>query len=166
MKLCLFGLLLAVCAGSILMGLVRPGIATADQLRVTAVAVEGDPDQIELYVAWQWNATVRRKIWRSSPREELLAISFDTSNLVFESSHAPTGVGAHGEALAILNRQAGLDGSRQLFVIREGEDGYLTVRFRAVWPGAVGVSSPLRVHLVINSSGARVRTQEVLIAPS
>lgn len=166
MKLCLFGLVLAVCVGSILLGLVRPGIATADQIRVTAVAVEGDPEQIELHVAWQWNPTLRRRLWRSSPREELLAVSFDTSNLVFESAHAPAGVGAHGGALAILDRQVGLDGSRQLFVIREGEDGNVTVRFRSVWPGGVDVSSPLRVHVVINSPGARVWTQEVLIASS
>lgn len=166
MKLCLYGLALAICASSILLGLVRPGIATADQIQVTAVAVGGDPDLIELHVAWQWNSTVRRYLWRSTPREELLAVSFDTRNLVFESAHAPAGVGAHGGALAILDRQVGLDGSRQLFVIREGEDGNVTVRFRTVWPGGSDVRSPLRVHMVINAPGARVWTQEVPIASS
>ncbi len=166
MKLYLFGLVLAVCIGSILLGLLRPGIAAADQIRVTAVAVGGDPDQIELHVAWQWNAPTRRRMWRPTPREELLAISFDNRNLVFESAHAPAGVGANGGALAILDRQVGPDGSRQLFVIREGEDGNVTVRFRAAWPGGVDVSSPLGVHLVIDSPGARVWTQKITIAGS
>jgi len=164
LKLCLFGLVLTVCIGSILLGLVRPGIATADQVKLRAVAIGGDPDTIELHVEWEWTATARRQPWRSTPREELLAVSYDTRSLVYESVHAPAGVGAYGEALAILDRQVGLDGSRQLYVIREGEDGKVTVRFRAIWPGQLDLTIPFRVHLVISAPGARVWTQEVLIA--
>lgn len=138
-----------ICAGVLTLGILQPGRAAADDLQVSAAVVQTAGDKVELRIAWRWNPPVQRRGWRG--REELLAVSFDTRRLVFESDVAPAGRGATGETLRRLEEAAGPDGARRLYTIPSGEDGSVVVRFRSVRPGAAAMGATLRVHVVFGT---------------
>lgn len=57
-------------------------------------------------------------------------MDFDTRDLLFEAEEASYGVGANGESLRLLERVAGIHGTRRLFVVPAGRDGEARVLFR------------------------------------
>lgn len=155
-------LVLLICAGSLALGILLPGRAAANELKVSVVTVYGTEGRVELRIAWQWSAATRRRGFRV--REELLSVSFDQQSMVFESEEAAMGIGATGELLRKLERAAGPDGSRRLFVIPEGENGSVQVRFRPVYPGADAAGATFRIHVVSAAAPDPVVMQEILIS--
>ncbi len=140
------GLAFMLCAGAFLLWGAAPGRAAGDRLHVTSAARRTASGLVELRISWRWEDPSRKGGWGA--REELLAVSFDTRTLVFESEEAPLGRGASGDRLRRLEEVAGPDGARRLFVIPEGEHGYVRIRFRPVWEEEPQPPAPFRVYVV------------------
>ena len=142
----------------------QTGRAAAGELQVESRAERNGTGQVELTIAWHWTEPPPRRLWRS--REQLLAVSFDTHDLVFLREEAPLGVGAGGDYLRRLEQAAGSDGARRLFVIPEGTDGFVRVYFIPRWPDAVGSTLPFRVYVVSHPESPDVWMEETnLLAP-
>lgn len=150
-----------VSVTTLALAIMLPGRAEANDLQLSAVTVRGADGVVELHVSWRWNPEARRG-WR--PREQLLAVSFDTRRLVFESEEAALGTGATGELLMRLEAVAGADGARRLFVIPEGQDGRVVVRFRPVYPGTTAEGAQLRI-CVVSDTGSPALLEEIRISP-
>jgi hypothetical protein len=132
----------------------RPGRAAAESLQVTTKAERAVDGSVALRISWRWAPPAGQTNWRG--REELLAVSFDTQALAWAGEEAPAGTGARGEALKVLERAAGPDGARRLFVIPEGDDGQVTVRFLPRFPGTEPAAQPFRVYVASDRSDAGV----------
>lgn len=146
-KVLALGLAVMLCMGVFLLLEGRPRRAAAESLEVVTVAERNAAGQVELHIAWKWNPpSSGGRGWGS--REHLLAVSFDTRSLVWGGEEAPGGRGAYGHTLKRLEQFAGSDGSRRLFVIPDGEDGYVRLQFRSKVPGSDPVGEPFRVYVV------------------
>ncbi|HEY3367305.1 MAG TPA: hypothetical protein VGK74_19785 [Symbiobacteriaceae bacterium] len=151
-----------LCAGTLGLLESQPGRAAAESLQVTTVAERVAADQVELRVSWHWDPPAPDRGWTA--REHLLAVSFDTHALVFEKEEAPAGRGADGEELGRLDRFAGADGSRRLFVVPEGQDGFVRIRFRPVYPGLNASADPFRVYVVFRSPSEDIWMKETTVS--
>lgn len=159
-KLVALGLFCMALVGVLLLE-ARLGRAAAESLSVTAVARQVPGGQVELDVAWQWGPTPPVRGWRS--REHLLAVSFDMSQLVMEWEEAPLGKGANGEILRKLEQVAGADGARRLFVIPEGADGSVRLRFHPRHEDA-HMPDPFRVFVAFEPPSSPVWVKETTVA--
>jgi len=163
-RLIALGLSVLVCAGTLALAILHPGKAAAEDLQVSALVVRDGTDRVELRIAWSWVPPADGR--GTSGREELLAVSFDPRRLVFDSDAAPAGRGANGEMLRRLERAAGPDGTRRLYVMQGGVDGTVTLRFRSVWPGLPTAGAPFRVHVLFGLPTGVVMVKEIdVIAP-
>lgn len=122
------GLLLMLCVGLLILWGAQPSRAAAQSLQVTAVIEPLEEGLTELVIRWSWLPT--SPLRRGQPREHLLAVSYDTQILLFEAETASAGVGANGDALGRLQRIAGPNGARRLFVLPDGVDGEVRLRLR------------------------------------
>ncbi|MGE5672542.1 MAG: hypothetical protein ACM3XM_01470 [Mycobacterium leprae] len=140
-------------------GALGPPVRAARQAVGTpTVVAEAECDRLgrlELRMNWHWPFSARPG---QRQAELLLAVSFDTERLAFESEEATAGQGAGGENLNQLERIAGPDGARRLYVVREGEDGSVRVRFRPVWAGRVEPAKPFRLFLVTDPTSSAIQT--------
>jgi hypothetical protein len=150
-----------LCAGTLALAGGPPGPPDAASLSVETAAEQTDGDQVELVVSWRWRPPAVGSPWRWRAREELLAVSFDTRKLVVVQEEAPLGSGARGETLRRLEEVAGPDGARRLFVIPEGQNGYVRVRFRSAYPDRPPRGDPFHVYVVFDPPSAPV-LQKVL----
>lgn len=152
------GLAFLFCAGPLILGWRLPRAAAADDLTVRAEAVSLETGLIELRISWHWAAAPG---WRwGSTGEDLLAVAFDTQTLVFDSEDAPLGAGADGDTLRRLDSIAGPDGARRHFVIPEGQDGAVQLRFRSVREGVTPGSNPFKVFVVFRAPSDEVWFKE------
>ncbi len=139
-------LLILTCAGVILFGLPATSRAGPESLQVEAAVAAREDGLLELRLSWSWNLPSRFS-WRT--QEELLAVDFDTRELLFEAEEATYGVGANGENLNLLERVAGLHGARRLFVVPEGRDGEARLILRPTGQ-MVTRGGLIRVHTVVD----------------
>lgn len=153
------GMAFLLCAGTL--GLVesQPGRAAAESLQVTSVAEQIAADEVELRVSWHWEPPAGEHV--RAAREHLLAVSYDTRSLAFERAEASDGVGANGDALQRLDRYAGPDGARRLFVVPEGHDGSVQIRFHPVQQGSQNTADPFRVYVVFASPSESIWMKEI-----
>ncbi|HYG57895.1 MAG TPA: hypothetical protein VD902_07495 [Symbiobacteriaceae bacterium] len=160
-KVLALGLAVLLGMGAFLLLEGRPRRAAAESLELKTVVERTAAGQVELHVTWNWNPPADGKGWRS--REHLLAVSFDTHALVWGGEEAPGGKGAFGHTLKRLDEVAGLDGARRLFVIPEGEDGYVRLQFKHKVPGSAPTAEPFRVFVVYDSSNTDVWMTEAAL---
>jgi hypothetical protein len=153
-RLLALGLAVLVCIAALFLLEGRPGRAAAESLQVTTKAERAADGSVLLHVNWRWIPPSGQPNWRG--REELLAVSFDTQALAWAGELAPAGTGARGEALRALERAAGPDGARRLFVIPQGSDGSVTVRFLPRFSGAAPEAQPFRVYVASDRPDAGV----------
>lgn len=132
--------------------------AMAGQLEVSPVVRRASSDQVELEVTWAWNSKGR---WPWSSKEDrLLAVSFDTRQLVMEQEEAPAGKGGYGPYVEQLGAIAVEDGARRLFTIPEGRDGRVRLLFHTVDPAGDPAGVPLRIYVVTNPPYGPVEVRE------
>lgn len=153
-RLWALGLAVLVCVSALFLLESRPGRAAAESLQVTTEAERAADGTVLLHISWRWVPPAGQPNWRA--REELLAVSFDTQALAWAGEQAPAGTGARGGALKALERAAGPDGARRLFVIPEDVDGQVTVRFLPRFPGAEPAARPFRVYVASDRPDAGV----------
>lgn len=156
-KAVVLGLAVLICVGTLALGILRPGRAAADDLDVTALVVQSTGDQVELHLTWHWSSPSRS----GNRRHELLAVTFDTRRLVFDSDEAPAGRGSSGALLRRLEQLTGPDGARLTYVIPNGKDGTVVVRFRSVHPGLPASGSPIRIHVLLDSGNPSGWAREI-----
>lgn len=136
----------------------QTGRAAAGELQVESRALRNAAGQVELTIAWHWTEPPPKRFWRSG--EQLLAVSFDTRDLVFVREEAPLGVGAEGDYLRRLEQVAGADGARRLFVIPEGADGYVRVYFVPKGPEDLDLTHPFRLYVVSHPDARDIWMEE------
>lgn len=149
-KLAALGVGLVLCASTLAFGFPGPEAAAAEELQMSAAMVRRAPEEAELQISWRWSSS---GLQAHGEREHLLAVTFDTRQMIFLSDEAPGGRGTRGPLLKRLERLVGPDGARRLYVVREGRDGVVTVRFRPPYPGKSATGAPVRVHLVMDGAG-------------
>lgn len=137
----------------------RPALAS--ELAINPVVRRAGEEQVELEVSWAWIGGGARS-WFGK-QERLLAVSFDTHQLVMEFEEAPAGKGGDGAYIRQLGALAGPDGARRLFVIPEGEDGRVRLLFRSVQPGVDPSGAPLRIYLMTGAPDGPVQVQEAAL---
>lgn len=155
--------------GSVLvvMGLALPAAlqwgrpAQASSLAINPVVRRAGAEQVELEVTWAWQS--RSPLSWFGKQDRLLAVSFDTQQLVMEQEDAPAGKGGYGPYLKQLGEVAGQDGSRRLFVIPEGEDGRVRLLFRSVDPAVDPAGVALRIYLVTGPPNGPVYVEETAL---
>ncbi|HLN61718.1 MAG TPA: hypothetical protein VK464_09215 [Symbiobacteriaceae bacterium] len=159
-KVLALGLAGLLCAAALLLLGSRRCPPGARDLQVSSVAEWTAAGQVELSVAWHWNAGEARAGWREG--EELLAVSWDTQSLVWLDEEAPEGLGARGDTLRRLDQAAGPDGARRLFPIPAGRDGYVRLRFLPKTPQGPGhgQAQPFRVYVVYESPSRQIARYE------
>lgn len=160
-RLWALGLAVLICVSALFLFEGRPDRAAAESLQVTTEAERAADGTVLLHIAWRWVPPPGQRYLRG--REELLAVSFDTQALAWAGEHAPAGTGARGEALRALERAAGPDGARRLFVIPEGSDGQVTVRFLPRFPGTEPAVQPFRVYVATDRPDAGVWMTETAL---
>lgn len=160
-RLWALGLAVLICVSALFVLGGRPDRAAAESLQVTTAAERTADGTVLLHIAWRWVPPSGQPDWRG--REELLAVSFDTQALAWAGEQAPAGTGARGEALKALERIAGPDGARRLFVIPEGRDGQVTVQFLPRVPGTEPVVQPFRVYVASDRPDAGVWMTEAAL---
>lgn len=148
------GLLLILCVGLLSLWGAQPGRAAARSLHVTAVIESMEEGQTELAIRWHWLPS--GPLRRAQPREHLLAVSFDTRIIIFEAETASAGVGSNGGALARLQRVAGPNGARRLFVLPEGADGEVHLRLRLHNHDQILTPELIGVHVVFDHPTADI----------
>lgn len=150
----LMGLLVLLCATSLTLWSGRPNRAAARSMHLESEAAWTGDGEMELWIRWRWEPPAEGQ----SPggRAHLLAVSFETRELLFVLEEAPAGVGANGEPLGRLQRLAGPNGARRLFVVPEGEDGYVRVRLRPRDEQAELRPDAIQVHLVFEHPGSQI----------
>lgn len=148
-----------ICAGTVALGLLNPGRAAAEDLNVSARFVQTGGNQAELHIAWRWVPPQNRRM--TATRRSLVAVSFDTRRLVFDSDRTTGLHGADGALLEQLDRAVGIDGARRLYEIEPGEDGEAVLRFRSVWPDMDTAGSTVRIHVLIAEPGEPARLREL-----
>jgi hypothetical protein len=132
--------------------------ALAGSLEVSPVVRRASTEQVELEVTWAWNGKGSRSWFGKQDR--LLAVSFDTRQLVMEQEEAPAGKGGYGPYIAQLGAVAGEDGARRLFVIPDGEDGRVRLLFHTVDPAVDPAGVPLRIYVVTSPPHGPVQVKE------
>lgn len=151
----------------LLMGLALPAAlqwgrpALASSLAINPVVRMTGEEQVELEVSWAWQG--RGLLSWFGKQDRLLAVSFDTQQLVMEQEEAPAGKGGYGPYIKQLGEVAGQDGARRLFVIPEGEDGRVRLLFRSVDPAVDPKGAPLRIYLVTGPPNGPVYVQEAAL---
>lgn len=151
----------------LLLGLALPAAlqwgrpAEASSLAINPVVRRAGDEQVELEVSWVWQGKNLLSWFRKQDR--LLAVSFDTQQLVMEQEDAPAGKGGYGPYIQQLGEVAGLDGARRLFVIPEGEDGRVRLLFRSVDPAIDPAGAPLRIYLVTGPPDGPVYVEEAAL---
>lgn len=143
-----------------LWGMWRPDRGGPEDLRIRAEVEERADGLLELRLAWQWDDPTRLALGRAP--EELLAVSFDTRELLFESEEASYGVGASGENLNLLERVVGFNGARRFFVVPQGRDGEARVLLRPTGRGDGG-ERLIRIHTVVDSGQGASAVREMLV---
>ncbi|HLO04344.1 MAG TPA: hypothetical protein VK191_14625 [Symbiobacteriaceae bacterium] len=139
----------------------RRSPALASSLAINPVVRRASAEQVELEVSWAWSGGGAHSWFGKQDR--LLAVSFDTQQLVMEQEEAPAGKGGYGPYLKQLGEVAGQDGARRLFVIPEGEDGRVRLLFRSVDPAVDPSGVPLRIYLVTGPPDGPVHVQEAAL---
>jgi hypothetical protein len=150
-----FVLSLTLGAAAFLLTEGRPGRAAAENLRVQTL-VDNHGEWVELRVSWRWDLPVTDLA--KGAREHLLAVSYDTRKMVLEAEEAPLGRGADGETLRRLEKEVGVDGARRHFVIPEGEDGAVALRFRGVREDVTLKGSSFAIYIAFARENSDVWT--------
>lgn len=157
-RLAALGIGLILCASALAFGLPGPEAAAAEELQMSAAFVRRAPDEAELQISWRWNLSGTRV---HGEREHLLAVTFDTRQVVFLGDEALEGRGATGLLLKRLEGRVGPDGARRLYVVPEGRDGRVSVRFRSPYPGRSAAGAAIRVHLVLDGATGESGFREI-----
>ena len=156
----LAGTALALLTCFVLWGMWRPDRGGPEDLRIRAEVQERADGLLELRLAWQWDDPIRLALGRRD--EELLAVSFDTRELLFEAEEASYGVGASGENMGLLERVAGFNGARRFFVIPHGRDGEARVLLRPTGQGDGG-ERLIHIHTVVDPDLGPSAVREMLV---
>ncbi|MFZ5815486.1 MAG: hypothetical protein ACOY93_09330 [Bacillota bacterium] len=116
---------------------------------------------LELRLVWHWDDPLSLEL--GPRREELLAVSFDTRELLFESEEASYGVGVNGESLSLLQQVAGFNGARRFFVVPQGRDGRARVVLRPTRREG-GSHGLIQIHAVVDPDQGEAAVRELLVA--
>lgn len=136
---------LALLTCLFLWGMWRPDRGGPEDLRIRAKVEERADGLLELRLAGQWDDPIRLALgWR---HEELLAVSFDTRELLFEAEEAS---------------YVGFNGARRFFVVPRGRDGEARVLLRPTGRGDGG-ERLIRIHAVVDPGQGASAVREMLV---
>lgn len=131
-----------------------------EDLQVQAEFVEREDGLLELHLSWQWDEPIRLQVGRV--KEELLAVSFDTRELLFEAEEASYGVGANGDSISLLEQVAGFNGARRFYVVPQGRDGEARVLLRPTVRSGLA-ERQIRIHTVVDPGQGEAAVREMMV---